>query len=193
MIIEDYNNLKDNELSRLAQDGDKRAFSVIILRYKDSLINHIKSFSINTEDAEDLFQECAKKAYLAINSYDNKYKFTTWIYNIAKNSAIDYQRKQTLTIIRDEEGEIIYNYPDSVYTPEERMVFNQDYEKIVSNIQKLKPPYNTIADLRFIQELAYEEIAATLNIPLNTIRTRVKKAKELLTELIKEDEYRNNL
>lgn len=172
---------------------DDQSFSILILKHKNALLGHIKKFINDPNLADDILQESIQKAYISLDKYNNNYNFSTWLYTIARNTALDYLRKQSLPITNYEDEELIRNIPDPKHTPEQRLVFNQDYDKLVSVIENLPEPYNKIAEMRFIKEFAYEEIAQALDMPINTVRTRLRKAKELLSELIDQNEFRNSI
>lgn len=176
------NRLTDRELIEMARQGEQKAFTVLTERHGKGLLAYISehlsgnnAFTESAEEPEDICQEAFNKAFTHIDNYDPRYEFSTWLYNIGKNTAIDHARKRKLIIE-------IADYGNPKNSPEDKMISNQEYSKLLKMIEELDDKYRDIAKMRFIQELAYEEIAQKLDIPLNTIRTRLKRAKEILAK-----------
>ena len=190
------NRLTDRELIEMARQGEQKAFTALTERYGKGLLAYIaenlSGNNVNTESAEepeDICQEAFNKAFLHIGDYNPKYEFSTWLYNIGRNTAIDHTRKRKLVIeagLSAEKAVKIADYGNPKNSPEDKMISNQEYSKLLKLIDELDDKYRDIAKMRFIQELAYEEIAQKLDIPLNTVRTRLKRAKETLAKKIDE-------
>lgn len=184
--------LSDRELIALAQQGKQNAFAVLMKRYGKGLLLHITKHlqglsNKDTEMAEepkDICQETFHKAFANIKNYNPEYKFSTWLYNIGKNAVIDYSRKRKIIMeaeIAVENTMGITNYGGNLKnSPEDNMISNQEYAILLRHIENLDDKYREIAKMRFIKEYAYEEIAKKLNLPLNTVRTRVKRGKDML-------------
>ena len=193
------NKLTDRELVLMAQQGIQKAFTILSERHGRGLLSYIaESLSGKTsemaEEPEDICQEAFNKAFTHIDEYDPKYEFSTWLYNIGKNTAIDYTRKRKIAIeagLSAEKATGIANYGSPKNSPEDKMISNQEYSILLKYIEELDSKYREIAKMRFIQEYAYEEIAQKLNIPLNTIKTRLKRAKESLAKKLDESELPN--
>lgn len=184
----DMTTLSDKELVKKSLAGDNEAFATLVMRHKDNLINFIQNYIAVKEDAEDIMQESFKRAFNSLDKYDENYAFTTWLYNIAKNAAIDHLRRSKNSLassILELENELLSS-PVIDDSPEDNLIMNQTIEEIHANIEKLNPLYRDVAELRFIHEYAYEEIAKELNLPINTVRTRIRRAKEQLQSIIKE-------
>lgn len=187
---ESYDKLSDQELVNLILSGNKDAFSTIVGRYKDSLAKFIISSYPSIQDREDICQESFNKAYLSLESYNPSYAFTTWLYRIAKNTAIDHLRKKgniTSISLKSDDDDFYYSL-NSIDSPEDNMIGNQTYTEILETIQNMEPLYREVAELRFIKEFAYEEISKKLNIPLNTVKSRLSRAKSILSKKITQDE-----
>ena len=141
----------------------------------------------NREDAEELTSDIFMKLHNNITSYDpNKSALSTWVMRITRNAIIDYWRTiKNLTtsisdIVDDEGNEMIPNiYTDNV-TPETEMISDELGENIMNAIISLPSSYQRIADLFLIEEKSYDEICATLDIPLGTVKGTISRAKELL-------------
>ena len=184
----DTDSMTDKELVENSIRNIDGAFATLVMRYNENLINFISIYITVKEDAEDIMQESFKRAFNSLDKYDDKYAFSTWLYNIAKNAAIDHYRrsKNTPSSSALEVESDLLNSPIIDDSPEDNLIMNQTVEEILSNIEKLSPKYKRVAQLRFIQEYAYEEIAKELNLPINTVRTRIKRAKEQLQFIIRD-------
>lgn len=188
---ESEDKLSDQELVHIILSGNKDAYSTIVDRYKDSLASFISSTYPGIQDKEDICQESFNKAYLSLKSYNPSYAFTTWLYSIAKNTAIDHHRRKgniTSVSLKSDDDDDPHYALDSINSPEDNMIENQSYTEILGTIQNMDPMYKEVAELRFIQEFAYEEISKKLNIPLNTVKTRLHRAKSILSKKITQDE-----
>lgn len=181
-----YSKLSDAELAHLSRQGDSEAFSFLITKYNATLLNFVTQYVGVRQDAEDICQESFKRAFMALDLYDPKFAFSTWIFVIARNTAIDHLRKNSQVSIIDinSPSEEMAPTPDPVISPEDEMIGTQTYKLLLEEIERLDPKYRDVAQLRFLKEYAYEEIAQELEIPLNTVRTRLKRAKDILTKKI---------
>ncbi len=183
-----YDLLSDRELVAITLEGDQKGFSALIKRHRNPLLKFILGFSVLIQDAEDICQESFRKAYSSLSSYDSKYAFSTWLYSIAENTTKDHLRKhstiQSLNRSNNSTDEL-RDAPFTVSSPEETMIENQTYQTLISLIESLDPIYKGVAELRFIKEYAYEEIASELGLELNTVKTRVRRAKAILSQKIK--------
>ena len=187
-----YCKYSDKELVDMAVDGVQEAFAELVRRYKDSLVQYLDKFlkirkrealyAEAAEEPQDICQEAMQKAFKNLESYDKRYSFSTWLYNIAKNTAIDYFRKRRLDVEFDSVNDyrIMASGGNSENSPEEKMISNQRYSSLIEIINKLPERYRAIATLRFIDEYAIEEIAEKMELPANTVKTRIKRAKEQL-------------
>ena len=192
--------LTDRELVQMAKEGEQRAFAILMGRYGKGLTLHIGEYMANcrscgmemAEEPEDICQEAFHKAFAGIGSYNEKYEFSTWLYTIGKNCVIDYTRKRKILVdagITADVGDSLSNYGGEMEnSPEDEMISNQEYSILLKYISELGEKYRTVAMMRFINELAYEEIAQKLDMPLNTVRTRLKRAKEMLVKRVEESE-----
>ena len=195
-LIYFMNKLTDRELIEMARQGEQKAFTVLTERHGKGLLafisEHLSGNNAITEGAEepeDICQEAFNKAFTHLEDYDPRYEFSTWLYNIGRNTAIDHSRKRKLAIeagLAAEKAVKIADYGNPKNSPEDKMISHQEYSKLLKLIEELDSQYRDIAKMRFIQELAYEEIAQKLDIPLNTIRTRLKRAKEILAKKLDE-------
>lgn len=189
----------DKELILLAREGRQEAYTLLMERYRTGLYTFVQEFlsgirrsEPNAEQAEepqDICQEAFHRAFHNLESYNPNYEFSTWLFNIARNVAIDYLRRQKIIIGKkishDHTGEIQFLEGGEPNSPEDKLISAEEYRQLIHLIDNLDEKYREIARMRFIKEYAYDEIARETNLQLNTVRTRIKRAKEQLTELIK--------
>ncbi|MDR0414297.1 MAG: RNA polymerase sigma factor [Prevotellaceae bacterium] len=172
-----------------AREGNREAFNALIERYYEGVLHLLKQRLGNVADAEDLAQQTFAKAFENIGSYSSKYAFSTWVYSIANNCCIDFLRKRRMgntisidKLVEDKD----FNAKNVQLNPEENMIAEQDMAETSLLLDKLKPQYRRIIELRYLKEYAYEEIAAELNIPIGTVKTHLFRAKELLVRMVVE-------
>lgn len=185
---------EDLELVARAKDGDQNAYSKLMARYKESIFFMVLKMVHNRDDAEDLTMEAFGKAFNNIGNYSADFAFSTWLFKIATNNCIDHIRKKRLqttsleqTSSNSEEGEATpIAVKDHNPDPEETLMKDQRAEKIRAAIEQLSPKYKTLIELRYLDELAYEEIAEKLDIPLGTVKAQLFRAKEMLYNLLKQ-------
>ncbi len=183
---------EDLELVDLAKKGDQAAFGKLMARYRDSIFFMVLKMVHNRDDAEDLTLEAFGKAFNSISNYSADFAFSTWLFKIATNNSIDFIRKKKLqTTSLDqttstEDGEITpIAVRDHAANPEESLVKEQRAAKIRAAIEQLSPKYRSLIELRYLDELAYEEIAEKLDIPLGTVKAQLFRAKDMLYNILK--------
>lgn len=180
--------IDDYDVVRRALNGEEEAFTLIVNRYRSAVMSHITTIVSNSQDAEDICQEAFHKCFKNLDAFNFKYAFSTWLYTIAQNTALDFLRKKKIpvTMTSNTGNETISpDIESTVPSPEENMINDQAIENLVRSIQNLDPKYRKISELRFIHEYPLEEIAKELNMPLNTVKTRISRAKRLLNEIWK--------
>ena len=175
-----------------AIDNDQSAYGTLMNRYRGAIHQMMFKMVGNNEDAADLTQEAFTKAFNKLPSYEPRYAFSTWLFKIATNNCIDYIRKKRLvtlsideTIKEDSDQQFSYNIKSEVPDPEERMVKVQRSKMMRSLIGQLSTKYRIMIEMRFFQELSYDEIATELNIPLGTVKAQLFRAKEMLHTQLK--------
>lgn len=162
--------------------GDSRAFNDLINRYKRQVFSLIFRLVHNQSDVEDIAQETFIKAYKSFESYDPSYPFLTWLFKIAHNSAIDFLRakKPESLSIHDEENPLDIEATDT--SLEERIEASSQQELIEKVLGTLPPLYCEILVLRHQQELSYEEISQSLDIPVGTVKIRLFRARDIMKQ-----------
>ena len=182
---------QDRDLVRKALNGDEKAYQSLMDKYRISLSKHIQRMVRKQGEIDDLVQESFIKAFSALNSYSVDYAFSTWLYKIATNHAIDFLRKkklQTYSIDKPKEtgdGALEFELPDATYRPDRHIVADQRKQLIQEAIDSLPPKYNRVIVMRHQQEKSYEEIAKELDLPLGTVKAHIFRARELLNKYLR--------
>lgn len=179
----------ENEfLVRQALAGDRVAFEDLVRRHQRPLVNHLFRLIGRREEAMDLAQEVFIKVYVSLDSFDPRYRFTTWMYRIASNCAIDWLRKkrlQTCSISatqtdddrRDAPEE---QYPSSNPLPDQWLRASELKTRLDAAFETLPPGYRQLILLRHRQHCRYDEIARILSLPIGTVKNRIFRAREML-------------
>ena len=183
-------NLTDTELVRLALEQNQAAYIVLYTRYNAGVKSHISRYVTQKEDIEDICLESFQKAFSQIGSYNAEYKFSTWLYRIARNTAFDHlskhdrEKSNMPTTSISEDLTELKELPATMHNPEEDIINQQEYDKWLTNIEKLKDDYRIVARLNLIDNLGYKEVAEALDIPINTVKTRIRRAKAMLLKMM---------
>jgi RNA polymerase sigma-70 factor (ECF subfamily) len=188
--------LRDYKLVQQAVDmGDQKAYAALMNNYKDSIYFMLLKMTNNSDDADDLTIEAFGKAFKKLHQYTPDYAFSTWLFKIASNNCIDYIRKKkkmTFSIdktFENEDGtEMAHNIPAQVPDPEEHFIKKQKVMLMREIVEKLKPRYRTLIEMRYFQELSYEEIAAEMQLPLGTVKAQLFRAREFLYNILKDSQ-----
>ena len=169
-----------------AKKKDQSAFNFLL----DKFWNDVYAFQLkrteNEIDAEDISIQTFSKAFDKINTYNEDYKFKTWLITISKNIHIDLVRKQKKSIrnTSKENHHHYYDIVDDSPTPEDKIITEQNLANLLRDIKKLKPHYQEVINLRFFQELSYKEISEKLDEHMNNVKVKLLRAKKLLAEII---------
>jgi RNA polymerase sigma-70 factor (ECF subfamily) len=173
------------EIVRLAQAGDIEAFEKILSHYEKAIFHFVSRIVQNDKDAEDITQETFIKVYFKIKKFKSEYKFSTWLFAIAKNTINDWFRKhkkRELLIIDDPDKPFETYYLQEKYV--ERYSGIQLKIDIESAISKIKPIYKTVLTMFYNEGYAYRDISEKMSLPLNTVKTYIYRAKcEMRKEL----------
>ena len=183
-------NLSDTELIPLALEQNQAAFIVLYTRYNAGVKSHISRYVSQKEDIEDIALESFQKAFSQICTYNDEYRFSTWLYRIARNTAFDHlnrhdrERNNMPTTSINEELAELKEIPATMHNPEEDIINQQEYDKWLTNIEKLKEDYKLVAKMNLIDNFGYKEIAEALEMPLNTVKTKIRRAKAQLLKMM---------
>jgi RNA polymerase sigma-70 factor (ECF subfamily) len=181
---------RDFMLVQRATNGDQRAFAELMGRYRDAIYYMLLKMVNNASDAEDLTIEAFGKAFKNITQYAPNYAFSTWLFKIATNNCIDFIRKKKASHVsldhNDEEHEkASMDIQAPVLDPEESLINDQKIKLMRSVVSKLKPRYRKLIELRYFNELSYEEISDELELPIGTVKAQLFRARELLYNILK--------
>ncbi|MEP7168600.1 MAG: sigma-70 family RNA polymerase sigma factor [Bacteroidota bacterium] len=190
--------VRDYKLVRTAIDkGDQKAYAELMSLYKDSIYFMLLKMVNNRDDADDLTIEAFGKAFKNIKQYTPDYAFSTWLFKIATNNCIDFirkKRKQTLSIDKsfdtDEGGDLKIDVRSELPDPSEDLMKKEKVERMHEVVEKLKPRYKQLVELRYFQELSYEEISDQLRLPLGTVKAQLFRAREFLYQIMKNSEHK---
>jgi RNA polymerase sigma factor (sigma-70 family) len=189
---------EDRQLVERARSGDQRAFFELANRHRAGVERLIRPItrSASSDEIEDLVQESLTKAFLHINSYSDEYAFSTWLYRIATNHAIDFLRRRKLNafsinatqipgaVSEDEQRE--YEISDSSWVPDDVMLADERTRLIEEAIEKLPDNYKKIIKLRHNDDMEYDQIAKVLNLPMGTVKVHLHRARAALAKLLRD-------
>ncbi|HAH97106.1 MAG TPA: RNA polymerase sigma factor SigW [Firmicutes bacterium] len=175
----------DWELVSRAQKGDLDAFTLIVNQYKVRLLGYILRMIHSREDAEDVLQEVFLRVYSSLSRYSPQYQFSTWIYRITQNLCIDYLRRRKLSTFSVDqkfgtEDELTLELPDDSMSPETIFESQEIRKEIEEAIYGLPIKYRSVIILRHIQDLSYEDISQIMDMPVNTVKTHIFRARRIL-------------
>jgi len=182
--------LDDRALVARILGGDRDRFTELVKRYEKRVINYVYRITHRYEDAHDLAQDIFVKVYLALDRYDPKYQFSTWLFRIAQNASIDVLRKKTvaevpLTKPGDDETKE-REFADTGVSPYRALKNKQLSAAIDVAVRNLPPDYRELIRLRHFAELSYEEIASMKKLPLGTVKNKLFRARNLLKDALDE-------
>ena len=185
----------DFKLVQLAVKGDQKAYAELMSRYKDSIYFMLLKMVNNRDDADDLTIEAFGKAFKNLHQYTPDFAFSTWLFKIATNNCIDFirrKRKYTFSIDKNMENdsgqEMQFEIKSPMLDPEEKMIKKQKAILMRDVVEKLKPRYKRLVELRYFQERSYEEIDDELKLPLGTVKAQLFRAREFLYQILKNQE-----
>ncbi len=191
----------DKELVAAALKGDESAYGELLERFRRPVFSLVYRMIGDREQAEDLAQESFVKAFNNLDSYNPKYRFSSWLFKIANNHAIDHLRRARLSTVsihgsphaadaeREEETRIVLETHDE--SPEQEILALELGGEIEDAIRQLRSEYRTAVILRHIENRPYEEIAEIMDVPIGTVKTFLHRARAELREALahlREDE-----
>ena len=179
-------------LRKALDDNDQQAYAELMSLYRDSIYYMLVRMVKNKDDAEDLTLMTFGKAFRYLDKYTPKYAFSTWLYRIALNNSIDFLRMKnnmpqyfeedlytssTTSIIDQSEDNLQRN-------PEEEIIDKQRLQLLRAAVSELPERYRRVIELRYYEDLAYEEIAERLGLTLSNVKIQILRAKNMLSELM---------
>lgn len=172
-----------------AKNGDQIAFTFLLDHYWNEVYGFMLKRTENETDAEDITIETFAKAFDKISNYNPEFQFNTWLIAIAKNVHIDLLRKKKSSLfveMTEAEDYQAYNIADSTPSAEDELITEQNLSQLLLYIKELKPHYQEVIQLRYFQELTYQEISDKIQEPLSNVKIKLLRAKKLLAEIIKD-------
>ena len=190
----DLANLPDADVAHLAQQGREAAFRELVRRYERPVFSLVFRMVRDTATAEDLAQDTFIKVLNHIDKYRSEFKFSSWLFKIANNVAIDHLRRRQLDTISMDGSPNASTAADveatrfDIADKSESALDEMEAKELGSAIERaigaLRPEYRSCIMLRHVEGRSYEEIAATLDLPLGTVKTYIHRARHQLREAL---------
>ncbi|SHO64712.1 sigma-70 family RNA polymerase sigma factor [Algoriphagus zhangzhouensis] len=183
--------LEDFDLiDKAVDEKDQQAYATLMKRYKKAVYFMILKMIRDADDAEDLTMEAFAKAFKNLHRFKKDYTFSTWLFRIATNNTIDFIRKKKLktmslnnTLSDDSGNSVNIDVEDDDNNPQDEFIKSQRIEMVRIFVDKLPAKYRKLVQLRYFDELSYEEIAQELDKPLGTVKAQLHRSRELLYEI----------
>lgn len=177
-IMNDNEKFSDEEIVEKVRSSDQEFYAIIVERYQDKLLRYATSLIKDEHKAVDVVQESFIKAFINLNGFDTQKKFSSWIYRIVHNEAMNVVKKYQKDIV----------IPDGVdFQSDENIENDFEQKEIIAKIEKclgeMPLLYSEPLTLRYIEEKSYEEISNILRIPMGTVATRISRAKILMKHI----------
>ncbi len=179
----------DEEIVVLIQAGDIDFFEFLINRYKEKIKRYARKFLSEVEDINDIVQEIFIKAYINIQSFDTKRKFSSWLYRIAHNELVNALKKKKKNILPlfDLDTFLPRSLQDNSFM---ESINRKDIKKMIDKcLDKVEPKYREPIILYYLEELSYQEISEVMRIPISTVGTRIKRGKKNMKSIFKKLGY----
>ena len=180
----------DQQLVERAQRGDKQAFELLVIKYQRKLARLLSQFIRDAAEVEDVTQETFIKAYRSLSSFRGDSAFYTWLYRIGINAAKNFlvaQKRRASTTSNGIDIEDAENFEEAsqlrdLDTPESELMSKQIAQTVHQTLNELPEELRTAITLREIEGLSYEEIANAMNCPTGTVRSRIFRAREAISD-----------
>lgn len=182
----------DAEVVAAVLEGDQELYGELVQRYQGRLVNYLYRLLRSVPEAEDLAQEVFFKLYQALDRYNPKYKFSTWLFRVAQNAAIDRIRKRRLKLVSmDRTGDPDANtgpweFPSSDPDPYGDLRNVERGEAIQNAIDRLPWDYRELIVLRHFGELSYDEIAKLKDMPLGTVKNKLFRGRQMMKQELRD-------
>ena len=181
----------DKELITRVLAGDEASYGTLVTRYRDYVYTIAVRIVGNDEDAEDVAQEAFVRAYRALPRFRGDSKFSSWLYRIATNRALTHlkkRRRRAVTVDIESGPHVEAGVVDDAGGQEmspELMVRDDEFRRAVrAAVQELPEQYRVVVTLFYLEERSYREVAATLGIPMGTLKTHLHRARALLRDIL---------
>src|SRR6185295_12865570 len=185
-FAQDFASAADSDLVATAINGAEGSFEELVRRYQRPISAYVYRMVGNYESALDLTQEIFIKVYGSLRRYREEFKFSTWIYKIAHNSAVDHLRRNTTReqslVVGPEGDQFDLPLESTRLSPEQESERKERRGEIESVVRTLPGNYRELIILRHSQDLSYEEIVEVTGLPLGTVKNRLFRARELMRQ-----------
>jgi len=187
----DYREMTDKELVERAKASDQLAYRAIYEKHEKTVRARITGYFRWRADVDDVVSESFQKFFSKLDSFDTSRELIPWLITIANRTALDHlesihredEKKENIlrksTEAPDDSSDIL-----SDVSPEDEIINSQEHERLMGFLKELDPKYGEVMKKYMVEELEYEEISKQLNLPLNTVRTRIRRGKEKLAEMM---------
>lgn len=181
IMKDERSDLRDAELVALIKAGEIEAFNDIFFRYQTKIFSFLRGLTQNEHTAEDLAQNTFLNCYKFITKWNGSGSFKNWLYKIAYREALQYFKKQKRNLeVFTEEGDL----PEVADDKDDILVELANKETVDKALKGMPEMYRTVLLLRYYNELSYEEIAEATELPINTVRTHLRRAKQALMKTL---------
>lgn len=194
----DLNHLSDKArydydlVQRAVHFKDQKAYAELMDRYKESIYYMLFKMVNNSDDADDLTIEAFGKAFNRLDQYTPNFAFSTWLFKIATNNCIDFLRKKKKNVLsldnrynNDDGDSLMIELKSEGLNPEQEAIREQKLIIMRNVVTRLKPRYKMLVEMRYFQELSYEEISEELDLPLGTVKAQLFRARDFLFNILK--------
>jgi RNA polymerase sigma-70 factor (ECF subfamily) len=171
-----------------ARAGDQRAFGLLVQAYQKPVFNLTYRMLGNAQEAEDAAQETFLRAYSSLRQYQPEHKFSTWLFAIANHHCIDRLRKRRVAFVSIEDNPVLENLTGETPLPERQALMREQSAEMQKLLQELEPEYRLPLVLRYWEDYSYEDIAATMEITVAAVKSRLFRARQQIAKLYGERE-----
>lgn len=172
----------DEDVVKLVQGGKKELYREIVIRYETKLLRYATYLLRDEDEAADVVQSAFVKAYINLQGFNTKKKFSSWIYRIVHNEAINAIKKKHKEISLDD-NDWVKNIADDQESAEEEISREQAQEVLRQHLADMPVTYSEPLELFYIEEKSYEEISDILHLPMGTVGTRISRGKKALKKI----------
>ena len=179
-------------VQRAVNHGDQKAYAELLNNYRDTLYFMLLKMTNSPVDADDLTIEAFGKAFKNLQQYSPEYAFSTWLFKIAANNCIDFMRKHNRiqfalvpNVGEYDQDNYPSNIPSTAPGPDEAVIAKQKIQLMHEVVEKLKPHYRLLIELRYFKVYSYEEISSELDLPVGTVKAQLFRAREFLFNILK--------
>jgi RNA polymerase sigma-70 factor (ECF subfamily) len=179
-------------VQRAVHFKDQKAYAELMDRYKESIYYMLFKMVNNSDDADDLTIEAFGKAFNRLAQYTPNFAFSTWLFKIATNNCIDFLRKKKKNVLsldnrynNDDGDSLMIELKSEGLNPEQEAIREQKLIIMRNVVTRLKPRYKMLVEMRYFQELSYEEISVELDLPLGTVKAQLFRARDFLFNILK--------